>query len=81
MLSGVTGEEVKHGLDRWDGKWPPDAYEFRDACKGVKDWQLQSSAMVEPVKALPEPKEAKAKRRATAMSALSKLKKNMGLEK
>ena len=77
VLTGLTGEDISRGLSSWSGKWPPDAYEFRGACKGVKDWQLQSSAMIEPVKALPEPKEHREKRRAFGANAVKDLLKNL----
>ena len=35
-LSGLTGEEIKRGLNEWSGEWPPSADEFRDACLGKK---------------------------------------------
>lgn len=79
VLSGLTGDDIKRGFDAWRGDWPPSATEFREACKPVKDWRLQGLSMKEPVKALPEPKEAKAKRRAGALSALDGLKKKMGI--
>ena len=31
-LAGLTNEEIKTGLDRWDGDWPPSLPEFRKAC-------------------------------------------------
>jgi len=33
-LSGVTGEQIKHGLESWDGDWPPSSEEFKKACNG-----------------------------------------------
>ena len=33
-LSGVTGEQIKHGLEVWAGEWPPSLAEFRDVCTG-----------------------------------------------
>lgn len=33
-LGGLTGEQIKHGLDTWNGDWPPSAPEFKNACLG-----------------------------------------------
>lgn len=33
-LFGLTGEQIKHGLETWNGDWPPSATEFRKACEG-----------------------------------------------
>ncbi|MCG7985661.1 MAG: hypothetical protein JAY90_23355 [Candidatus Thiodiazotropha lotti] len=32
-LSGMTAEDIRRGLDRWDGDWPPSLPEFVKACK------------------------------------------------
>jgi len=34
VLSGLTGEQVKRGLDSWDSEWPPTANEFKNVCVG-----------------------------------------------
>ena len=34
VLAGLTGDQIKHGLDTWDGEWYPTAGEFRQACLG-----------------------------------------------
>jgi len=34
-LNGLTGEQVKTGLEAWKGDWPPSAPEFRKACLGT----------------------------------------------
>lgn len=31
-LSGITTEQLRDGLNRWDGDWPPSLPEFRRAC-------------------------------------------------
>ena len=36
-LHGLTGEQIKKGLDGWDGDWPPSAAEFKKACQDKKD--------------------------------------------
>ena len=33
-LAGLTGEQIAHGLDAWQGAWPPSLPEFRQACLG-----------------------------------------------
>ena len=33
-LAGLTGEQIKHGLESWDEDWPPSAIEFRKCCLG-----------------------------------------------
>lgn len=35
-LAGLTGDQIRHGLDSWSGEWPPTADEFRDCCLGKK---------------------------------------------
>ena len=32
-LHGLTGDDIKHGINNWDNDWPPSAPEFRKACK------------------------------------------------
>lgn len=34
QLSGLTGDEIKRGLDEWTEDWPPSAPEFVKCCKG-----------------------------------------------
>lgn len=36
-LAGVTGDEIKKGLDSLSGEWPPSLPEFLKACKGKSD--------------------------------------------
>jgi hypothetical protein len=31
-LAGLTGDQIKNGLDSWKGEWPPSLPEFRSAC-------------------------------------------------
>lgn len=33
-LTGITGEQIKRGLDTWNGDWPPSLNEFKKACAG-----------------------------------------------
>lgn len=35
-LGGLSGEQIKFGLDNWDGDWPPSADEFKKACLNKK---------------------------------------------
>jgi len=32
-LAGLTGEQIKHGLDNLTSAWPPTPHEFKDLCK------------------------------------------------
>jgi len=34
QLAGLTGEQIKHGLDSWTEDWPPSAPEFKKICLG-----------------------------------------------
>lgn len=34
QLAGLTGEQIKHGLDSWLEDWPPSAPEFKKVCMG-----------------------------------------------
>lgn len=51
-LSGMTAEDIRRGLDRWDGDWPPSLPEFVKACKPST---VQSSACHRRTKATPRP--------------------------
>jgi len=33
-LAELTGDQIKHGLESWDGDWPPSSEEFKKACIG-----------------------------------------------
>jgi hypothetical protein len=33
VLTGLTVDDLKHGLDKWDSKYPPNVMEFRDLCR------------------------------------------------
>jgi len=44
-LEGLTGEQIRHGLDAWEGEWPPTADEFRQCCLGATaDWEHKGAA-------------------------------------
>lgn len=36
-LAGLSGEEIKRGLDDWNEDWPPSADEFRKCCLGTRN--------------------------------------------
>lgn len=36
-LGGLTGEQIKHGLEQWQEDWPPCMSEFVNACKDKKE--------------------------------------------
>lgn len=35
QLSGLSGEDIKYGLDNWKEDWPPSAPEFKKACTRI----------------------------------------------
>lgn len=41
-LAGLSGEQIKTGLDTWDNDWPPSMPEFKNAClkKQVNEFGL-----------------------------------------
>jgi len=58
-LAGVTGEQIRHGLETWQEPWPPSLPEFRHACLGQStgsDWEHSGEAYKRFPKALPKPK-------------------------
>lgn len=56
-LAGMTGEQIKRGLETWDGEWPPSLPEFRNACTGHRDdWQHRGQAYKRFHLELPKPK-------------------------
>lgn len=55
-LEGLTGEQIRQGLEAWDAAWPPSLPEFRKACVGERGG-LHNTAAYRPFpKALPKPK-------------------------
>ena len=52
-LSGLSGEQIRHGLDSWKSDWPPSLPEFRRACTGSND-QHNTAAYKPFPKALPK---------------------------
>lgn len=51
-LSGLTGAQIKKGLDAWKEPWPPSLPEFIEACL---DEQSKHPMYIESRKALPPP--------------------------
>lgn len=53
----MTGEQIKRGLDTWNGDWPPSLPEFCRACMGHSDnWQHAGPAYKMHKRRLPKPK-------------------------
>lgn len=40
-LSGLSGEEIRHGLTEYQGNWPPSLPEFKNACLGNQDKKIK----------------------------------------
>jgi hypothetical protein len=55
-LAGLTGEQIRQGLEVWDSAWPPSLPEFRNACKPPPDNLPFGAAHRRFPKALPKPK-------------------------
>lgn len=51
VLFEMKGEQIRRGIEHWDDNHPPNAYEFRNACKEPKNY-----AAHKPFRALPPPK-------------------------
>lgn len=51
VLGKCTPEEIKHGLDTWEGVYPPNVFEFKAACLSHR-----STGCHKAYKALPKPK-------------------------
>ena len=56
QLTGITGEQVKSGLAKWDSDWPPSCAEFRKICAGEAGGMHKTGAY-KMFKALPRPKQ------------------------
>jgi hypothetical protein len=54
-LAGMTGEQIRRGLDSWQEPWPPSLPEFKRACIGA-DNPHNTAAYKRFPKALPKPK-------------------------
>lgn len=56
-LAGLTGEDIKRGLDTYRGEWPPTVEQFRNACLQTQDADYEHRRMYQRFpKALPKPK-------------------------
>lgn len=56
-LAGLTGEQIKQGLETWEGEWPPSLPEFKQACIGSQAGLTHNTAAYKfSKKALPKPK-------------------------
>ena len=44
-LAGLTGEQIRRGLDSLPKDWPPTAGEFRELCTGVSETHKENAAM------------------------------------
>lgn len=54
-LGGLSGEQIRRGLDSWQEPWPPSLPEFRRACVGA-DNPHNTAAYRHFSRALPRPK-------------------------
>ena len=72
QLEGVTGEQVKHGLDNWAEDWPPSSAEFAKLCKGESD-AMHGSPAYKTFISLPKPPVNKK----LGLEALTAMKKNL----
>lgn len=52
VLANLTGEDFDRGLNAWDSEYPPNVYEFRNACKPPES----ERALHKHYRALPSPK-------------------------
>lgn len=52
VLVNLSGEDIDRGLNAWDSEYPPNVYEFRNACKPPES----QKALHKPYCALPKPK-------------------------
>ena len=78
-LSGLTGEQLKQGIDKWDSDWPPTLSEFKTCCIGIKeDWKHSTAAykVIDNSKALPILKAQKKVRD----KSMDEIKKSLGLK-
>jgi len=71
-LAGLTGEQLKRGLDAMSGSFPPTVTEFRELCIG--DALHNTGAY----KDFERPKLLEARNKETGRAALKELKENKG---
>ena len=73
-LAGLNGQQIKIGIDTFDGDWPPSLNEFKKACRGSKG-RLHHGAAYQDAPALPKPEitpEQLKKRRGELMAEVEK---------
>ena len=58
QLGGLTGDDVRRGLDAWREDWPPSAPQFRRCCLAGND-VLHKGAAYKPFVRLPKPQRDK----------------------
>ena len=75
-LKGFTAEDIRRGLDAWRGHWPPNQYEFADACRPVETAPALPYHKTYSGKALPAPKNKK-----LANKAMKEIRKSLGVKK
>ena len=69
-LSGLTGENIKLGLERCrDLEWPPSIKEFRSLCIPEKYAHRQNASAYEVFKQLPKPETDKDKAKVAILEA------------
>jgi len=78
QLSGLSGDDIKRGLDGWLEDWPPSAPEFVKCCKGEgESWQHKSAAYKDYI-----PRDRQLTQKATpevAEGSLAEMKKKLGM--
>ena len=52
-LGGLTGQQLRRGLDMWDEDWPPSLSEFRKACLPSPEYRTAAYRPFPPM--LPKP--------------------------
>lgn len=52
VLKALQAEDIDRGLATWKKEYPPNVYEFRNACKSSES----TKALHKPYRALPKPK-------------------------
>lgn len=75
-LYGLTGLQIKKGLDSLDEEWPPSLPAFKKACGSVKKHWGHNSGAYQETKALPRPEitpEQLEKRRSELKAQIDKL--------
>lgn len=79
-LGRLNGDQLKHGLDTWNGDWPPSADEFLKCCLGELDltgWEHKTAAY----QTIPQSHRLTQKKadRETAKESMKEIRKKLGL--